>query len=305
MLVFPSSAPQRPRSFADVNALVSYCLDGKRPVPLLLASLPKGATEPEIDVNALAKATTGVMDVAIIADADLISHAGELFLRRGCPDLTPYNGAVRLFPVPTTDVTTASETELHYTDTIRHRRKLADAITDVLRLAPFDTRVQDIVDAICQVHDHDESPLGMFRSIHTIIRTTDAADSLADLLLSENRHLPVVVVSHISRQRPPFVDIDLLSDLLHDIAPIVEITSRKATEALCDRIAKPAWLYGEAGRVYPAGTAWNSPDATMRLFLPNVHVSRMLMTNMMASEALLRHADTLRGTSGNGIRHDA
>lgn len=303
MLVFPSSAPQRPRSFADVNALVSYCLDGKRPVPLLLASLPKGATEPAIDVDALVKATTGLMDVAIIADAGLIRYAGELFLRRGCPDLTPYNGAVRLFPVPTTDVMTASDTELHYTDTVRHRRKLADAIADVLRLTPFDTRVQAIVDAIC--HDHDESPLDMFRRMHTIIRTTDEADSLADLLLSGNRHLPVVVISHISRQRPPFVDIDLLSDLLHDIAPIVEITSRKATEALCDRIAKPAWLYGEAGRVYPAGTAWNSPDAKMRLFLPNVHVSRMLMTNMMASEALLRHADTIRGTSGNRLRHDA
>ncbi|WP_214305689.1 hypothetical protein [Bifidobacterium callimiconis] len=289
----------------DMAILVDRCLDDNRTSPLLMLSTPQGSGQPTIDAEALAKATESLMDVAIIDDDELIRYAGELFRDRNQPDLTPYNGAARLLPATVgsshpENRGTLRGTQLYYTDTVRHRRRLADAILDALPVTPGARRTDAIIDAVCRPRNDDTHPLTSFqRRIHTVIRTPEETDSLADLLLSTDRHLPVVVISHTARQRPAFVDIDLLTDLLHDIAPIVEITSRKATETLCDRLCKPAWLYGEAGRVYPTGTEWNSPDAKMRLFLPNAHVSRMLLTNMMASEALLRHADTLRNGSAD------
>lgn len=311
MLAFPSSTLQRPMSSKDMVTLVDRCLDDNRTSPLLMLSTPQGSDQPTVDAEALAEATESLMDVVLIDDDELIRYAGELFRGRNQPDLTPYNGAARLFPTAVGSGHPENSgmlrgTQLYYTDTVRHRRRLADAILDALPVTPGARRADAIIDAVCRPKNDDTHPLTSFqRRIHTVIRTPEEADSLVDLLLSKDRHLPVAVISHTSRQRPAFVDIDLLADLLHDIAPIVEITSRKAAEALCDRLYKPAWLYGEAGRVYPVGTAWNSPSAKMRLFLPNAHVSRMLLTNMMASEALLRHADTIRNESANRSNRNA
>ena len=49
-----------------------------------------------------------------------------------------------------------------------------------------------------------------------------------------------------------------------------------------------------AGLEQPTGINWNQPSSKMRLFLPNEHVSRMLLTNLMIKEALSLRADALR-----------
>ncbi|KAB7790280.1 hypothetical protein [Bifidobacterium leontopitheci] len=118
------------------------------------------------------------------------------------------------------------------------------------------------------------------------VRTPQQARDLAGLLLSDTRDKPVVVVSKSPTQDKPFVDVNLIAGLVHNRAVVAQIDTKEAADTLKKLIAKPAWVYGDAGRVFPVGSAWNSETAKLRLFLPNVHVSRMLLTNMMIVEVL-------------------
>ncbi|PLS26061.1 hypothetical protein [Bifidobacterium parmae] len=309
MLALPSSRPQRVTDGEDARRLARYVLSGARTRPVLVVTARGNAHDAWNDVAAIATLTGGALDVALLDGAGrTVDGADETFNAalavdgHGTPGV--YNGAARLYPAP------PAATTLYYLDTAAHRGRL---IADLLRrdddaaatgpsAAPSEDAVRRFVDRSDETRSYDLEELRRRHPAH-VIRTKAEARGLAELLLSPERRKPVVVVSRSAGSRRACVDVDLISTMLHGLAATVMLDSNEAISEFKRHVAQPAWVFGDAGRVFPADASWNDPKARMRLFLPNEHVSRMLLTNIMIKDALLLVADGLRGeVSGTGAR---
>lgn len=131
----------------------------------------------------------------------------------------------------------------------------------------------------------------------TVVADAHGAAEVAGRLLSPSRTQPAVVIAQSERLERPFVDADQISGALNGFATVTVLRGQKAADGFRRRLARPAWVYGDAGRVFPIGDDWNRDDARLRLFLPNRQVSHMMMTNLMIREAWLcirRHEQALR-----------
>lgn len=301
MLALPSSRSQRVTDGEDARRLARHVLSGARTRPVLVVTARGNAHDAWNDATAIATLTGGALDVALLDGTGADETFNEALAADGHDTSGVYNGAARLYPAP------PAATTLYYLDTAAHRGRL---IADLLRhdggtdaTGTSDDAVRRFVDRSDETRSYDLEELRRRYPAH-VIRTKAEARGLAELLLSPERHKPAVVVSRSAGSRRACVDVDLISTMLHGLAATVMLDSNEAISEFKRHVAQPAWVFGDAGRVFPADVSWNDPKARMRLFLPNEHVSRMLLTNIMIKDALLLVADGLRERiSENRVDH--
>lgn len=301
MLQLPSNRHHRISNVSQINDLIRYIYDESRERPILVLTVATGRHEPDIDTMALSETLGHVIDVVLISDDKLAEMLTRGFMESGHADLAVYQGAARLYPVISTRSASLSSVTapLFFVDTPQHRDKLFDALSQLL---PDVRSALEIRGKLNALHEHGGvrrlAFLSELRSKFspTLVTTPTEARELATFLLSSGRCQPMMIISHTRHDQKPFVDVELLSGLLHGIAYVVEIVTPAASSEFRIHVAPTATVYGEAGRVYPTGTLWNDAGTRLRLFIPNDHISRMLLTNLMAAEALSLRADDIRSS---------
>lgn len=318
MLTLPSSRPQRVSDDEDARWLADYILSGTRRKPLLVITCRRNTQKTELDPDIIAALTGESVDIAVFGP-DSGDSANSAFNKRldayGPASYGVYNGAARLYPVSAGLIDAAKNGEasnessftdapIYYLDTKTHREHMLDDLTGRLVAAGLligKPQAAVIRQAARQFDEQVRHGFGFpefeNRNPARIIRTMTQTRELTDLLTSEERVMPIIVVAQSERRDEPFVDVDLISNTLHDLALVVVLRGDTAITEFERHIPRPAWVFGDAGRVFPAGTGWKHPDTPPRLFLPNEHVSRMLLTNLMIKDALINVAGTLRKLS--------
>lgn len=322
MLALPSPHPQWVTDGEDALRLADYVLSDERTKPLLIITCRNDTGKPGIDPDIVAALTGDTLDIAVcVPDAAVddafnarvngIPDAGDI---RTAPNAAAsygvYNGAIRLYPAhsglsPHPGAhDAAAEAPLYYADTHAQREHMLEDLTarlvdaGLLRRTP---RSDAISHAAARLDERDrranDIPETENRNPAHVIQSADQVRELTDLLRSSGRMMPIVVVAQSVDSTQPFVDADLISNTLHDLALVAVLHSDEAVVEFKRRMPRPSWVFGNAGRVFPTGTAWDRPDTPPRLFLPNKHVSRMLLTNLMMKDALINVADTLRELS--------
>ena len=252
---------------------------------------------PDIDVDNVNLLTRGCIDIVLLDDDEISHRFSEMLEASGHKSLATYRGAARLYmPCPPTQDDDRSWAPLFYTDTAPHRHAL---VAHLVALSSNGTRVA----APC--NGHDSKHTSSFITPHDIetdkfirIRTATQAHRLTMFMLSSERRLPIVAISTPSHAKP-IVNMDYLTNGLHGLAHIVQITDTDAIRALESDLDRSAWIYGSAGRIYPTGDRWNGGDQKLGIYLPNPHVSPMLLTNLMVRDTLLLVRDSLLHTLQN------
>lgn len=318
MLTFLDANPETVTTITQASRLAAHIADERRDKAVLVVSTRIGASRPDINPESIVQQVEGRVDVVVIADDRLAETMAAQLQTLGYGTHPVYNGAARLFMPrdPSRD-----GTPLYYTDTNSHRQRLIADLrhrflpvheaaggvhqtaepgmmrSETVHIGKTDDSTQlDETDALLHLHDrHTGSPISgspqevenLRRSYRPVlVSTAQQARDLVGLLLSATRDKPVVVVSKSPTRDKPFVDVNLIAGLTHNRAIVTQIDTQEASDTFKKLLAKPAWVYGDAGRVFPVGDAWNSETSKLRLFLPNAHVSRMLLTNMMIVEVL-------------------
>ncbi|PJM74963.1 hypothetical protein CSQ87_06935 [Bifidobacterium simiarum] len=296
----------------EARWLADYALSDKRSRPLLVITCPKGVSKPEIDPDLVFALTGDVLDIAVFgsnANVGGIDAFNDALAKRGRAAYGVYNGAVRFYPTFSEDADHAQtvdvlpEAPLYFVDTKPHREHAIDDLTGRLVYAglldskPRPDLVAQVAQGFNERNRYANVAEGENRYPAHIIRNADQTRELIGVLLSKKRMMPIVVVAQSDQRPNPFVDVDLISNVLHDLALVAVLRSDESVAEFKRRIPRHAWVFGDAGRVFPAGVKWNDPDSPPRLFLPNEHVSRMLLTNLMMKDALINVADTLRRLS--------
>lgn len=321
MLALPSPHPQRVTDGEDARKLADYVLSDKRTKPLLIITCRNDTGKPGIDPDIVAALTGGTLDIAVCEpdDADdafneriddgTHTYGTEKDSRSTTASYCVYNGAIRLYPAHVdfslkAGTDSASDAPLYYADTHAQRAHALEDITSYLVDAGLLHRMPEadtISRAAARLDEHGRRANDILEKENLnpahIIQSADQVRELTDLLRSPKRMMPIVVVAQSKERTRPFVDVDLISNTLRDLALVVVLRGEESVDEFKRRMPRPAWVFGNAGRVFPTGTAWNHPDTPPRLFLPNEHVSRMLLTNLMMKDALINVADTLRKLS--------
>lgn len=88
------------------------------------------------------------------------------------------------------------------------------------------------------------------------VPTPEAASELAELLLSEDRTDPVVVISTPQHLRVPYVDVPTVLRDLPDGVPVYILPTGAPSWSFSTKMPSMTQVYGGASRVYPTGTAW-------------------------------------------------
>lgn len=221
-------------------------------------------------------------------------------------ECSAYRGAARYYPSARIFHNDPASTLLLYTDTPKHRNELRQALS--FRL--FDDGIisaEQAKENRIRIQQWEES-----RTAPILVNNASKAHDLIRQLLNPKRHQPVVVISQSLRAARPdrisenteripdirFIDTDTLCKMLDGIADVVFLYGQEATRVFESGIHRKAWIYGDAIRVFPLGVNWNNDDSTqLRLFWPNGHISKMMLTNMVIREALNCYAQTLRNNS--------
>lgn len=365
MITLPSTRPQQPATFDDIDAIARYILDPDRERALLIVTTRKNRSTPDINLDGINEMTHGRLDLVALRDDVSTKWFADRLAREHHPELSVYRGAARLFPRLPQSVrdgcTDASWAPLFYTDTDAHRKalmsqlmRLADdmptreypqpsgSIRQVLRAttgtpatryssrepngapnrhgdadqhrpsprgdtvpsAPHHALPHDASeDHATTRRQHAQAVQTPQMDIHTLrifhtqelihIHTASQARQLVTLLLSPQRTLPVVIISN-PNNTTPIVKFDYLTDGLRGLAYTVRITDADAIRALESQLHRSAWVFGNAGRIYPPGTRWNGNGQKLDIYLQNPHVSAMLLTNLIVRDTLLLTRDSLR-----------
>lgn len=298
MLVFPCSQPQRLNALEDADNLIRHIFDPQRSRALLVVTTRGNHASPDIDVDNVNLSTNGCIDIVLLDDDEISHRFSEMLEASGHKSLATYRGAARLYmPCPPAQDDDRSWAPLFYTDTAPHRHAL---VAHLVALSSNGTRIA----APCNGHDSRHTSL-LSPPPHDIetdkfirIRTATQAHRLTMFMLSSERRLPIVAISTPSHAKP-IVNMDYLTNGLHGLAHIVQITDTDAIRALESDLDRSAWIYGSAGRIYPTGDRWNGGDQKLGIYLPNPHVSPMLLTNLMVRDTLLLVRDSLLHTLQN------
>ena len=304
MLAIPSPHPHWVSDDEEARRIADDVLSEGRTKPILAITSRDDTGRTELDPDIVAAIAGDALDI-IVFGPNAADGANDAFNARldagGAESCDVYNGAARLYPVR---MSGTSDAPLYYVDTQAHREHMLEDLAARL-VADGLLRRKPAADVIRQAarrfdgHDRrasDVTRIGDGNPAH-ILRTMEQTRELTDLLMSDKRMMPVVVVAQSTDRGTPFVDADLISNALHGLALVVVLRTDEAVAEFKRRMPRTAWVFGDAGRVFPTGTGWNRPDTPPRLFLPNEHVSRMLLTNLMMKDALINVADTLRELS--------
>lgn len=291
---------------ADIDALTAYIIDADRQHPVLLVTTSKNSTTPDVDLDQLIALGACNMVVVVLND-DATTKAFSLAMQTALhAECSAYRGAVRYYPSARIFQNDPANTLLLYTDTPQHRNELRQTLSSRL----FDDGVisaEQAEENRIEIQQWEES-----RTTPILVTNAGKAHDLIYHLLSPKRHQPVVVISQSLRAARPdrvsesaemlpdirFIDTDTLCKMLDGIADVVFLYGQEATRVFESGIHRKAWVYGDAIRVFPLGRDWNNDGSTqLRLFRPNGHISKMMLTNMVIREALNCYAQTLRDNS--------
>ena len=132
--------------------------------------------------------------------------------------------------------------------------------------------------------------------VHTL-DTETGITGLVSLLRSEQRDRPIVLVATQPGDAKPVIDVDKIASDVGHLADIYVIKTGRLTYFLGDLMAPGAHAFGNAGRVYPLGSAWEQQLHLSPLRIPVTAADGPRLTELLIDDTIAFAAPPIQSLS--------